>query len=284
MSFLYKCWEKKKELKDINITIQGDSVSARYSGFWIKQWKVMLDAGLQTAFVPEYIFITHSHSDHVEKLPMIIMNMKKCPQIFVPKGTKKFIEQYLYSHYRLACLRDNPNYFERLNIREVSDGDEIECLFNKKKVKVKVFKTDHTIKSVGYAFSCYKNKLKDEYKKIDKKEFKNLAKSGIKLSEEILINTLIYTGDTRGTIFGKNNINWNSYKYIITECTFIDQLTPESKQYAEEKGHNHMDNILNTIKVLDKPTFILVHWSARYDNEELIKYFKDNKFKIIPWI
>jgi ribonuclease BN (tRNA processing enzyme) len=285
MTSLYDVWNNELNLKNINISLKGKGIAGFYSGFWIRQWKIMLDAGLQTLFNPENIFITHTHTDHIEKLPMIITGLDKLPNIYIPKGSINFVINYLYSHHVLNNMKEDPSFMEKIKSKliEVSDNDEFEIISNKKKILVRVFETDHTIESYGYAFSTYKKKLKEEFRNLPKDELKIKIKNKENLSEIIEEHNLIYTGDTRGTIFDKDNISWNSYKYIITECSFVNDLMKEDPALmANERGHNHLNKILEIKKNIKDPIFILVHFSKRYSEKELDKYFDDNNFdKII---
>lgn len=296
--FLYNVWDKKKELNDVHLTLQGDAVAGMYSGFYIKQWKIMLEAGLQTAFTPQNIFISHTHSDHIEKLPMILTGFSKKVNIYVPRGTKSFIIQYLNAHHNMTKLQNRNKFSKEENlvkIIEVDDGDEFDIVSNQQKLLIKVFATDHSIKSCGYAFSTYKSKRKPEYENKTGPELKELALSGVELSNKIPINVLIYTGDTRCTIYQNKNIkiDWNSYKYIITECTYINGLLPHDlfkksvKDEANKRGHSSYDEILEEICTkISNPKFILVHMSLRHSKEEIKKFFIEGKQhpQIIPWI
>ena len=72
---------------------------------------------------------------------------------------------------RLSSLTPGVDYLG-CELIEVKPRDILELTFRKKNFQVKVFQTDHTINSVGYAFSEYRNKLKPEYKKLHKDELK----------------------------------------------------------------------------------------------------------------
>ncbi len=289
MDFLYQVWNYKYHVKrkGINITIQGDSIAARYSGFWINDWKIMLDAGLQSPFNPEHIFITHTHSDHIEKLSAIITGISTRPNIYVPYGTKEFVQNYLDSMSKLTTL-DKSIKKRSCAIIECNPGDVKEVVFNGKKFQVKIFQTDHTINSIGFAFSEYRKKLKSKYQNVSKKELVDLIHLKVELSENVLFDLLVYTGDTRGTIFNNKNIlDWNEYKVIITECTFIQELSQNInvKEHAYKKGHNYLQSIVNTSKKYANPLFILCHWSMRYNKNNIKKFFNEKKYNNIePFI
>ena len=70
MNFLQKIWEHAAKFPELGITLRGDSVAARYSCFWIKEWKIMLDAGLKAPFNPEHIRVPRN--DTVEELAFLL--------------------------------------------------------------------------------------------------------------------------------------------------------------------------------------------------------------------
>ena len=121
MNFLVDVWKYQKNLKKdygidaLDITLQGDAIAARYSGFWIREWKIMLDAGLHSEFNPEHIFITHTHLDHIGRLYEVLLNMKildrSKPKIYIPRGAKNFVKNYLDSMAQLTSL----NFYKRCN-------------------------------------------------------------------------------------------------------------------------------------------------------------------------
>jgi len=289
MEAIYSIWNYKHNFKHkgLNITLQGDSRSARHSGFWINEWNIMLDAGIQSPFNIEHLFISHTHSDHINQIYPLIKGITTTPNIYIPYGTKEYVENFILSMRRLSSLTPDVKYLG-CKLIEVKPGDILDLTFRKKKFQVKVFHTDHTINSVGYAFSEYRNKLKPEYNKLSKEKLKKLYRTGTNVSKETPTELLIYTGDTRGSIFEtEDKIKWNNYKIILTECTFIDDLSPDINipEMAEEKGHHYLNSLEQIATKYPHPLFILCHWSMRYKKKDIAKYFIDKKYKnIIPWL
>ncbi len=284
MNFLYNVWKHEYQLPSTNITLQGDSIAARYSCFWIKEWKVMLDAGLNSPFNPNFIFITHTHTDHIERLHSILTDIRTHPIVYIPHGTKKFVARYLNAMSRLTSL--NPYVVcKHCTLIEVSPDDEVKIVINKSKFIVRVFKTDHTINSVGYAFTEYRKRIKAEYSELSQSEIVALVRSKVEITNDVELNTLIYTGDTRGTIFEIDMIDWSSYKIIITECTFINDESDNIIALARKKGHNYSDNIIAVAKHCPETLFILCHWSTRYGYDMIGQYFEEvGMANILPWI
>ena len=64
------------KLEGTEYTLKGFSIAALRTNFIIKELNIMLDAGLSVNMIPDYIFITHCHSDHCASLPFHIYNPK----------------------------------------------------------------------------------------------------------------------------------------------------------------------------------------------------------------
>jgi ribonuclease Z len=308
---MYKIWEHTQFLKDLGVPVhlQGDALSADASGFWIQEWKVMLDAGLESpeSISPEHIFITHMHTDHIQKLPFILQNSSSKPTIYVPFGTKEYIENYLIAFKQVSRLNRKRKDFNGVVV-EVCPGDVIPIIISKCEFEIKVFETDHlclnvetssgyvkTV-SVGYAFSKFEKKLQDQYKELPPKSLVDLKKSGIEITEIMKKDLLIYTGDTMNTIFSDSSfINWGNYKIIITESTFIKALPSRKKckdgddididKLAYKKKHNVLEHLEITAKLYPNTQFLLCHWSLRYEKKDIKKYFETQNYSnIFCWI
>jgi len=46
---------------------------------------------------------------------------------------------------------------------------------------------------------------------------------------------------------------WNDFKFIITECTFINDLTINANELADKKMHNSYKKLLPAIKKIATP-------------------------------
>jgi ribonuclease Z len=93
----------------------------------------------------------------------------------------------------------------------------------------------------------------------------------------------IYLGDTGKEIF--EHQEWNKileYPAIIIECTFILE---DEKEQAIKTQHIHWDDLEPIVDKYNKNTFILIHFSQRYDNSEIKKFFSEkNRSNVIPWV
>jgi len=65
-----------------NLTIKGFSRAGDKTGFYIPQLHLFFDAGIQCYYQPEFIFITHCHTDHFFALSMLLTGIPTTPKIF----------------------------------------------------------------------------------------------------------------------------------------------------------------------------------------------------------
>jgi ribonuclease Z len=156
------------------------------------------------------------------------------------------------------------------NIIGVKDGDEFRW-GAKQNYNVRVFSCFHQITCVGYAFSEIRKKLKQEFKDKSGKELGALRKQGIEVSEDYHFNMFAYVGDTTTQVFEVHPWLFN-YPVIITECTF---LTLDEIERAEKTGHTHWHHLLPIILAHPEVTFILIHFSLRYSDVEVMDFFKN---------
>jgi len=263
-------------------------VGARKTGFRIPELNIIFDSGIEIDGVPSHIFITHTHSDHTQHLPTAFVelgNMKSKipirPQIFISSKSVILCKEYIRSHF--AFSKHNP-YHERIHkkydIIGVQPNKNIQTVIKKRKWNIEIIHCHHTIPCVGYGFSEVRNRLKKEYKGLEGKEIAKLKKSGVEITEEVLVPIMCYLGDSTEKVF--NNFEVSKYPTILTECTF---LYPQDKKRAKKKMHTHWDNLKPIIDNNLEVIFILYHFSARYDKSEILAFFKDKKPKNVKlWI
>lgn len=67
------------------LSVKGYSRGGFKTCFYIPELKVLLDANLNTDYAPDFIFISHSHSDHIHNLPMILLTIPRSPKTYAPK-------------------------------------------------------------------------------------------------------------------------------------------------------------------------------------------------------
>ena len=284
----------KKEFtqQGANFTLQGHSISARCSGFWIPEYQIMFDAGIPSPFHPLHIFITHSHSDHVGSLPTILTAINTIPTVYIPHGTTQLYKDYILAKHRLS--RCNPNatldFDEICKFHQVRDGDSISIVVaGGLLMNVQVFATEHKVPSVGYALSHIRSRLKPEFSGLLGKELAQKRKDGIELNTSVSVPCVAYVGDSTLKWMSHRIFAENDFPVILCESTFISALEDNPKRAidaAKEHGHSEFSQlgslIEQKIRAGSKTTFVLIHWSDRYETEKIKEFFKDKK-QIFAW-
>ena len=295
---LWKCW-KEHPVSPIpgspQLTLMGWSVAALRTNFYIKELGIMLDAGLSgPTFTINHMLITHCHSDHVANLPFHLYSYKPPDKIkiYVPKGIESHIIDYIESAYLLSShtfpedlkiKREELHVYNYFELITVEPGNNIPIQIKKVNYGLEIFKCFHPVPCIGYGVYNIRKKLKEEYLKLNGKEIKELRKKGIDINYDYINKMFVYLGDTGKEIF--ENEEWKKiveYPTIIIECSFI---LKDEKEQAIKTQHIHWDDLEPIVDKYNKNYFILIHFSQRYDNSEIKKFFEGKKRNnVIPWI
>lgn len=291
---------KAKEVKDahyiedcpsfvipsINWLIQGYSVAGDRTGFIIKSLGIFLDGGMNSYRQVFDLFVTHSHADHTKNIPSLVMNTERKITVHCPKELAKPLSLY---NRASQALNDCAELSDRDNL--TYDGLKAEKFFELSKVKGKkgqqlyitTVKCHHVVPCLGYIFSTKKDKLKDEYKGLPGKEIGKLRKSGVEICNSTFEKKLAFLGDTTSDVFKNKNSELLKTPVIMVECTAIDDKI--SVKTARERGHMHWTELEPTVKEHPEITFILMHFSRSYKEEEIIKHFETHRYSnIVLWL
>ncbi len=265
-------WKQSYIFDGLNIS--GYSKAAYRTGFYIKEYDLMLDAGHQAFNKPKHILITHGHLDHIVNLPLSLINdtdnEKFKFEIYAPFEIKELLKMYIQSTFNLnICGLSNVNIESWYNFTELKKNMKFNMNANGNNLEIETFTMDHTIPTLGYGICVLKEKLKQELINLPKQELILLKKNGHKITETIKTNKLAYICDTSINVFKLNN-NILSYKNIIIECTFL--YDNEIENAIDTK---HICWIQLKPYVINNPHihFILIHFSLKYKDEEIKQFF-----------
>lgn len=281
MSSAYAIWRcnDNVKLKDTNCTIQGFSQAAVQTSWYIPELNILFDAGIPTDKKPSHVFITHSHTDHTLLAGSIIARTN-VGSVYIPEISVEDIKNYTKSLITLGTVHDPKMTMDiyKYEVIGVRPEEIFTIEIKGKKYEVEVFEMDHTVPCVGYGISEIKTKLKQEYHTLSGKEIKELKNQGIVVTEEIKVHQFCYLGDTSIKALENNNIF--KYKNIMIECTFLDDKELER---ADEHCHIHWKYLHPIIEQHKDNYFLLYHFSARYDKEYILNFFKNYNYEnMIP--
>ena len=265
------------------LTISGYSRAAHRTGLEVGGLGILLDGGLDVQKAFHHVFITHQHLDHVIFLPQYTMNFNSPDErmnVISHETILNKVEPYL-----VAALKTSKNIHDSITSQDILKHSQTEFIpikynepykftHGKDTWSVDIFECSHSVMSVGFGFSIHKNKLKDEYKELTRQEIIELKKNNIEITETKIENIFLFLGDTDKHVLLNNNIY--HYPTIIIECTYIND---GETNLSTCNKHIHWNDIKNTVIFNITIQFILIHFSVKYNKEEVIKFFNQEKIK-----
>lgn len=271
-------WSRKYTINGWNVT--GHSIAGYKTSFYISDLDILLDAGYQNFNNPKFIFITHTHADHIASLGLTILeniNSDVLSTIYCPIDSFELLDNFLVSflscNYNSDFVSKKKDKFYKLI--GLSYGESFELVFNKKKFIIEVFKSNHRVPTISYGFNFVTKKLKEEYQNLQGKEIAKLKKEGVEINYELIVPSLLFVGDTDKIFFENTDIF--KYKNIIIECTFFDE---GEIGMSSERKHMHWIYLSNIIKKFSEINFFIIHISARHikDYKNYVENYENLRF------
>ncbi len=245
------------------LTIEGYSRAAVQSYWRIPELKVGFDiGGSPWSFMgTQTFFVTHGHLDHMAALPVYVarrrMMKMEPPTVYVPEEIRDNVDRLLRAWQRLDRGRMN------VDLIGVKPGDELEL---SRENVVTVFKTKHTVPSVGYVVWERRRKLRTEFAELSGPEIRDLRLSGTEVTEEKREPIVCYVGDTAPSGLDSYEPVYKA-KILITELTFF---RPEHRREKIHKfGHTHIDDIIERAERFENQLIVVTHFSTRYHDREI---------------
>ncbi|HMP03036.1 MAG TPA: MBL fold metallo-hydrolase, partial [Gemmatales bacterium] len=181
------------KLEHAGLTVEGYSRAAVQSYWCLHELKIGFDLGAQPwdfMGIPTW-FITHAHLDHMAALPVYVarrrMMKMEPPTVYVPAEVLDDVKRLLLAWQRLDRGR------MVCQLEGVSPGQEIAL---SRELVVTVFRTTHTVPSVGYIVWDRRQKLKEEYHGLAGTQIRDLRLAGTEVTREVRTPIVAYTGDT----------------------------------------------------------------------------------------
>ena len=226
--------------------------------------RILFDAGEgitpflgNRVFLPEAIFLTHSHLDHVSGLLSFLSARRsmrgptdKPLAIYYPvEGESEFVQikEHIFRHLRDASFT---------SWNGLEDGDRVAI----RHWIVEAFMTFHGIPSLGYRILEKRTKLKPEYVGNTPDVLQAIRESGQDLQTTQEHVTFAITGDTGPGIQSTliQNADW-----LMHECTFLD--------IADRHGifHASCRDAFELALSAKVKRLVLYHFSQRYTKQQI---------------
>lgn len=290
--------------------LTGKSRAAWHTSFVIPQLNLLLDAGLcVNKLRPKHIFLTHGHNDHALMAPAFVKR-EDPPDIFLPAEARRVFDDYVLSNVVLnlgglvgphapegvgaesdgegegvAGTEDADAPWLRVHVSHgLAPGDTVP-LRRVKDVYATAFACDHTVPCLGYVFSSVTHKLKAEYAGLPGNEIKALREAGAEITSPQSTPFLAFLGDTTAkTLLDEPEWLSGGIAVVITECSF---LYPKHAAQAAKTKHTIWKDLEKVVRKWPQTTFVLMHFSLRYSDEEVRQFFKTMRnppANIVVWV
>ena len=252
-----------KTLEFKGLTIEGYSRAAVQSYWRIPELKLGFElGGSPWSFMgTQTFFVSHANLDHMAAIPVYVarrrMMKMEPPTIYLPEEAVDNVRRMLNVWQRLDRGR------MVCDLIGVKPGDEIEL---SREHVATVFKTKHSVPSLGYVIWDRRKKLKPEFQGMSGEEIRDLRKSGTEISQEMRFPLVCYVGDTAPAGLDDYPPVYQS-QILITELTFF---RPEHRREKIHKfGHTHLDDVLERVDKFENELIIFTHFSTRYHENQI---------------
>jgi len=255
---------------------RGRSRAGEATSFSIPEYKWLFDCGaLIEGWKPEFVFLTHGHSDHLHYLTHI-RNEENPPTIFLPKQLAPFVKAHLTAYQEMNdCMTQAESqngglYPEDCIFRPVTPGEEITIRQKGAKFVILTLGLDHRVPCVGYSIFRIQDQLKEEYKGLPGKEIGRLKKEGIDITDSVRLPFICFLGDTTGAVFDRHPEILEQHKVIVVECSFMEEADIDR---ARTSTHMHWFDLRKHVAAHPDVMFLLTHFSLKYNSLELREFF-----------
>ncbi|AEO69093.1 uncharacterized protein THITE_15187, partial [Thermothielavioides terrestris NRRL 8126] len=288
-----------------NLTLTGRSRAAWHTSFVIPQLNLLLDAGLVVNNLrPKHIFLTHGHSDHTLLTPAFVKRSDP-PDIFCPAEMKDALDGFINAKTMLsegggiwppesnATATKPPPPLHPLLRTHTTHGLHpgttvtLRHLSPPPTYTATAFACDHTVPCLGYLFSAVTPKLQPQYRGLPGAELRRLREEeGVAITAPAAAPVLAFLGDgTAATLRDRPETVGldRGVAVVVTECSF---LWEEHRAQAERTRHTLWSDLEPVVRRWPRTVFVLVHFSLRYSDEEIRRFFRGREGlgNVVVWV
>lgn len=247
------------------LTIEGFSRAAVQTFWRIPEMKLGFDLGGQPwefMGTPRW-FVSHTHMDHLLALPAYVarrrMMKMEPPTIYLPEEAVDQVRHLLAVFSRLDCGRLPCKLVGLVPKQEVELSREL---------VVTTVKTYHTLPSLGYIVWERRKKLRPEFAHLSEPDIRDLAQSGVNITQEFRFPRIAYLGDSTIRALDENPEMYQA-EVLIVELTFITEN--HRSESIQKFGHCHLEDFIVRRENFKNNAIIASHFSTRYNNFQIVQ-------------
>lgn len=250
------------------IAIDAVSVGGMETCIQLPGYKLALDIGRcpRSAVYRDTVLITHGHMDHIGGIcyhtaTRSLIGLEP-PTYLVGRENVKALDDLFAAYRRLdrSSLRHH--------VVPISPGDEHRLESGQ---VVRPFRSLHRVPCQGYGIWSQKKKLKGEYQGMPGPELARLRQSGVEISDTVETPDLAFCGDTLIDVLEREEVVRKA-RVLILEVTFVDERVSVAE--CRDKGHIHLDEVVERAELFENEAILFTHFSARYRAREIREALK----------
>jgi ribonuclease Z len=241
------------------IPVRGHSVGGFETWIHLPAMGVSFDIGRASdaSLACDTILFTHSHIDHLGGIAThaaarALRGMRP-PTYVLPPHVIPHVEALLDA-WRSLDGGDLP-----CNLVPIGVGGQFEI---KNRYFARPFPAIHRGKAQGYVISEFRDKLLAKYRGLPGQEIKRLREQGDTIYDRTETPLVAFTGDSCIDVIDREE-GLRRARLLILEVTFIDDRV--SVDSAREKGHVHLDEVIERADLFENQAILMTHFSSRYN-------------------
>jgi ribonuclease Z len=246
-------------------TVRGVSLGGVYTSIHVPELSALFDVGIpmRSAAAVDHLFISHGHVDHVGALPSFLglrglTGVNKTLNVYAPARICDTLREIL------AAFSQVHRWALEVALHPMEPGDELP-LQARGDLRVKAFRTWHTVPSLGYMVFRRVRKLREAFKDLPGPEIGRRRRAGEDLFDVVERRELAYATDTLPRVL-EQSPEIAGARVLVLECTFLDSR--KTLEAARAGAHIHLDELLPLLESVTADHIVLMHLSQMYRPDE----------------
>jgi ribonuclease Z len=249
-----------------NILVEGVSVGGLETSIDCPEWKLAFDIGRcpDAAVNRPTILFTHAHMDHMGGVAWHAatrhLRRMGAPTYVVPRENEVAFRE-LFEVWRRLDRSELQH-----NLVALGPGEELEL---PNKLLVRPFRAYHRVPCQGYGIWSRRRKLKPQHVGKSDDELRELRElHGDEAFDMLEVAELAFTGDTLIEVVERTEVVRRA-RVLVMEVTFLDDTV--SVAQCREKGHIHLDEVLERADLFENEALLFTHFSSRYSAARIVE-------------